>query len=131
MKIVSAILAMVLGLSAQAAQLEITAEANSVVNTADYYRLDFGTTFVHSRLSQSYVLRNTGATPLTFRDARIWGSDFAAFHGCSRGLEPNETCRFTIEFRPFFEGFSSGRFELNFAEDFVVFDLFGRAHRRM
>lgn len=131
MKAICLVLGLFLGFSANASQVEITVDGTKAVESAGYYHVNFGTTFVHSRISQSYVLRNTGATPLTFRDSFVSGMDFAAFHGCSHGLLPNETCRFTIEYRPYFEGMSSGRFELNFFEDFVLFDLYGRAQRRM
>lgn len=129
MKFILAALALFVSFSATASQLEVIRE-DGPVKTEGYYRVDFGTTFVHHRIVQRFTLRNTGTVPLTFRDAYVSGSDFAAYHGCRNGLLPNETCPFEIEFRPFFEGFAYGRFELNFAEDQILFDLYGRAQRR-
>lgn len=129
MKLIIAAIAMLVSFSAMATQLEITRE-DGPVQTEGYYRVDFGTTFVHHRIVQRFTLRNTGTVALTFRDAYVSGSDFAAYHGCRNGLLPNETCQFEIEYRPFFEGFSYGSFELNFVEDQILFDLYGRAQRR-
>lgn len=140
MKMIFALMAALFTVSASAAALspqrssiEITAEAGAAnagaANAKGYYRVDFGTVFVHQRQVQRFTLRNTGTVPLTFRDAYVSGSDFAAYHGCRNGLLPNESCPFEIEYSPFFEGFSSGRFDLNFFEDQITFDLFGRAQR--
>jgi hypothetical protein len=86
--------------------------------------------FVGSRVNVRYTLTNTGNTPLTFKDAYIYGADFDADHACRNGLLPNESCNFSISYWPRFEGLSSGSFVLNFNEDQVTFDLWGRGVRR-
>lgn len=97
--------------------------------TEEYLSYNFGMVFVNSRVSVRYNVRNTGTTPLTFKDAVIWGADFSADHSCGKGLQPNETCQFEVAYWPMFEGMSSGRFLLEFAEDNIDLDLFGNAHR--
>ena len=105
----------------------IQIKANSGIE--DYLSYDFGTVWVNTRATVRYTVTNTGTAPLTFRDAYIMGSDFRAVHNCTNGLLPNAQCQFEIEFWPMFEGMTSGRFLLNFAEDQVQVDLWGRAQR--
>jgi hypothetical protein len=51
--------------------------------------------------SQSFALRNTGTTAVTFAAASIVGSDFAIqTNGCTSTLGPNTTCGISVTFTP-------------------------------
>jgi hypothetical protein len=128
MKFIYVVMGLFMAFSVQAAKLEITSKSGAV-KTNGFYSYNFGTVWTNSRSEARFTVRNTGATPLTFRNAYIFGADFSARHSCINGLLPNEVCSFSISFWPMFEGMSSGRFELNFVEDQVVFDLWGQARR--
>ncbi|MGZ3689939.1 MAG: choice-of-anchor D domain-containing protein [Pseudobdellovibrio sp.] len=106
--------------------IEIKANAPGI---EDYSSYDFGTVFVNTQSTVRFTVTNTGTTPLTFKDAYIMGSDFRAAHNCDKGLQPKERCEFDIQFWPMFEGITSGRFLLDFNEDQVRVDLWGRAQR--
>ena len=112
-----------------AAQIELNVNDDSAVQSQGRYSHNFGTVWVNSRVMSNYTLRNTGATPLTFNRAYIYGVDFSANHSCERGIMPNEICNFSVYYWPMFEGMSSGRFVLSFIEEDIVFDLWGQARR--
>ena len=128
MKSVLAIMSLFIGLSAGAAQLSITAADDAV--SQDYGSYNFGTVWVNHRAVARWTVTNTGTTPLTYKEAYIYGRDFRAVHNCEKGLQPKEKCAFEVEYWPMFEGPSSGRFVLEFQEnDQVVIDLWGQAQR--
>ncbi|MBY0553960.1 choice-of-anchor D domain-containing protein [bacterium] len=128
MKLIALVMATFIGLSVQAAQVEITSNADSV-KAQGFHSYNFGTVWTNTRSEVRFTLRNTGTTPLTYKEAYIYGADFSARHSCVNGLQPNETCTFSIAYWPMFEGMASGRFVLNFQEDQVVVDLWGQARR--
>lgn len=122
-------LLLALSTQVQAGQISVQIE-NIPTQTEDYLYYDFGTVFVNSRTSVRYTVTNTGVTPLTFSDSYVYGSDYRADHSCYGVLVPGGRCQFEIVFWPYFEGFSSGRFVLNFFEnDNITVDLRGEARR--
>ncbi|MEQ1722020.1 MAG: choice-of-anchor D domain-containing protein [Pseudobdellovibrio sp.] len=128
MKLIYVVMGLFMAFSVQAAQLEITSNAGAV-KTEGFHSYNFGTVWTNSRSEARFTLKNTGTTPLTFKEAYIYGADFSASHSCVRGLLPNEVCTFSIAYWPMFEGMASGRFVLSFVEDQVVVDLWGQARR--
>ena len=131
MKLIYFVTCLFLGFSAQAAQqTEFNAGSGRIEIQNETYSIDFGTLMVNQRTSSRFTLRNVGNTPLVFVSASISGMDFSGTHGCRAGLLPNETCSFTLNYWPMFEGTSTGRFVLNFTDDQVVFSLWGRSTRQ-
>lgn len=129
MKYLILALSLVLTSTGFASQVEVQVDTQNITTT-DYVSYDFGTVWVNSRSRVRYTVTNTGDTPLTYKEAYIWGGDFRAGHNCSKGLLPKEKCIFEIEYWPVFEGLSSGRFLLTFNEDDEIrVDLWGRARR--
>lgn len=128
MKLICAAIGLVLAFSANATQIEIK-DVSSAVQTAGRYSYDFGLVWVNTRTIRSFSLKNTGTTPLTFKEAYIYGGAFSANHSCTKGLMPNEICNFSIAYWPAFEGTSMGHFVLSFIEEDIVFDLWGQARR--
>lgn len=108
--------------AAQPESIEISA-----FSPKEFLSYNFGTVPVHSRSVVRYNLRNTGATPLTFRSSYVFGADFSAVHSCRNGLLPGERCQFEVAYWPVFAGMASGRFTLEFNEDDIVLDLWGNA----
>ena len=128
MKYFLMVIGVVFALGAQAGQVSVSQEGKTV-GTEGYHSYNFGTQWTHSRSFVRFTVTNTGTTPLTYRNAIIYGADFRASHSCVNGLLPNERCSFEVEYWPMFEGQSSGRFILNFVEDEIVVDLWGQARR--
>lgn len=128
MKSIAMVIALFMAFTVQAAQIEISPSAESL-KAEGFHSYNFGTVWTHSRSEARFTLRNTGTTPLTYKDAYIYGADFSARHSCVNGLQPNEVCNFSITYWPMFEGMASGRFVLNFQEDQVIVDLWGQARR--
>ncbi|AUN98373.1 hypothetical protein C0V70_09700 [Bacteriovorax stolpii] len=92
-----------------------------------YYH--FGVQRVHSYSSIAYRVTNTGTTPLNMIRATIGGTNYGASTNC-RTLQPGERCSFRIDYRPFFEGYHTGRFTLSFDQDsHIVVDVSGQAVR--
>lgn len=130
MKLIYAAIVLVLAFSANATQVEIKDVSSAAqVQAQDRYSYDFGMVWVNTRTIRSFNLKNTGTTPMTFKEAVIYGGAFAANHSCTKGLLPNETCTFSIAFWPAFEGMYSGHFVLSFVEEDIVFNLWGQARR--
>lgn len=111
-----------------AGQASVSIEGKAL-DAEGFQSYNFGTVWTQSRSFVRFKVTNSGTTPLTYRDAVIYGADYGARHSCVNGLLPNEKCSFEIEFWPMFEGYSSGRFILNFHEDEIVVDLWGQARR--
>lgn len=128
MKLIAMVIALFMAFTVQAAQIELTTNAGQV-KAQGFHSYNFGTVWTHSRTEARFTLRNTGSTPLTYKEAYIYGADFSASHSCVNGLLPGQTCNFSVAFWPMFEGMASGRFVLGFVEDNVVVDLWGQARR--
>jgi hypothetical protein len=128
MKYFLMVIGFVFAIGAQAGQASISLEGKAL-DTEGFHSYNFGTVWTNSRNFVRFTVTNTGTTPLTYRNAVIYGADFRAQHSCVNGLLPKERCSFEIEYWPMFEGNSSGRFILNFVEDEVVVDLWGQARR--
>lgn len=91
---------------------------------------NFGTVRVGSFSYVNYYITNTGNQPLYFRNARIAGPGFYARHNCGGVLPQRGRCTFTIEYSPYFEGWSSGQFMMSFDPGYtVIVDLQGQAVR--
>ncbi len=111
---------------------EVQVNAAEQIQPLDTIRLrfNFGRVWVNTTNSVRYFITNTGDIPLHFRSATISGSSFGAYHSCQGTLQPRERCWFVVQYRPFFEGFHSGRFVLSFHENIrVIVDVMGSAHR--
>jgi hypothetical protein len=128
MKYFLMVIGFVFAIGAQAGQASISLEGKAL-DTEGFHSYNFGTVWTNSRNFVRFTVTNTGTTPLTYRNAVIYGADFRAQHSCVNGLLPKERCSFEIEYWPMFEGNSSGRFILNFVEDEVAVDLWGQARR--
>jgi len=128
MKKFISLLVMLVWFNAFGSQLSV--ENVNTASTEDYLFYDFGTVWINTRSAVRYTVTNNGPTPLTYQSAYVWGSDYRADHNCTGILLPGARCQFEIVFWPFFEGISSGRFELNFLEnDRITVDVRGWARR--
>ncbi|MCC2678965.1 MAG: hypothetical protein K0R29_1541 [Pseudobdellovibrio sp.] len=128
MKKFISLLVMLVWFNAFGSQLSV--ESVNTASTEDYLYYDFGTVWINTRSAVRYTVTNNGLTPLTYQSAYVWGSDYRADHNCTGILLPGARCQFEIVFWPFFEGISSGRFELNFVEnDRITVDVRGWARR--
>lgn len=128
MKFIGVILVLLTAFSVSAKQIEL--KVGDQVKPQGFYSYNFGLVWVYSRSAVRYTVTNTGNVPLNFRDAAMYGSfSFSARHSCAGVLMPSQVCDFVIEYSPVFEGFSSGRFDLRFAEDQIVVDLWGEARQ--
>jgi len=113
---------------AQPGSLDIAVDSQGYsAQGRQYY--NFGIVWLNTRQAVRYTVTNTGDQPLVFKQARISGSAFDAYHNCSKGLQPQEKCSFTVTFWPAFEGLYSGTFVLSFTEDRVIVDLWGEGRR--
>ena len=127
-------LALILGtflfsLVGHAGQLVIES-AQEQISAKDYVYYDFGMVMINTRVAVRYTVTNTGATPLTYKDDYISGMGFQGAHSCNTVLQPKQKCQFEISFWPYFEGFSSGRFVIDFVEnDNITIDLRGQGRR--
>lgn len=77
----------------------------------------------------TFKITNIGTGILNYRQAVIYGIAFNGRHNCDLDLFPNESCTVRIEFWPHQEGSFNGQFQLRFAEDTSVIDLWGYARR--
>ncbi len=94
------------------------------------HRYFFGSVILMQTYSVRYTVTNTGTTPISFKSARISGFEYNAYHTCQRILLPTEKCSFRIDYRPMFEGVSSGMFQLLFHEDTgIQVDVLGQGIR--
>ena len=85
---------------------------------------------VNTRSYAEYRVTNTGNVPLQMQRASVMGTSFGARTNCSV-LYPRETCRFTIEFTPYFEGYHNGQFRMMFNQGYeIIVALSGQARRR-
>jgi hypothetical protein len=75
--------------AAYAGQATVSIEGKAL-DAEDYHSYNFGTVWTHSRSFARFTVTNTGVTPLTYRDAIIYGADYRARHSCVNGLLPNE-----------------------------------------
>lgn len=127
MRLAFVILSLFLSLDVYAGSLEV--QNLSETSTAAHLSHDFGTVWVQQRVSRVFNIRNKGPGTLTFKEAYVYGGDFSARHNCPPNLLPEQRCSFEISYWPMFEGFSSGRFVLEFVEEQLIVDLWGRAQR--
>lgn len=109
----------------QVSQSKITALAVPAVMGRTSY--DFGGVWVNSLSTATFKITNIGTRILNYRQAVIYGIDFGARHNCNLALFPNESCVVRIEFWPHQQGSYSAQFQLRFAEDTSVIDLWGYA----
>lgn len=96
--------------------IEISEE--KAVDSFSYY---FGNVRVNQRSYVSYRITNTGSTPLDYQWGRMQGDNsYRATTNCFGTLFPGQRCNFTIEYAPYFQGPSSGLFEIQFAQGYGV-----------
>lgn len=94
-----------------------------------YYSYNFGTVRVNWSQYADFVLRNTGSSVLHIRGVYISGTSYWAWTNCPRYLRPGQRCLARVEFRPWSEGYYTGRlrFALSYGNIFV--DLYGWGSR--
>lgn len=96
--------------------IEISEE--KAVDQFSYY---FGTIRVNQRSFVNYRITNTGSYPLTYQWGRMMGDpSYRATTNCFGTLQPGRRCSFTIEYAPYFQGPSSGVFEMQFDQGYGV-----------
>lgn len=97
---------------------EITISEEKAVDQFSYY---FGTIRVNQRSFVNYRITNTGTYPLNYQWGRMYGDPaFRATTNCFGTLNPGQRCSFTIEYAPYFQGVSSGTFEMQFDQGYGV-----------
>lgn len=97
---------------------EITISEEKATDTFSYY---FGSIRVNQRSFVNYRITNTGSTPLDYQWERMQGdASYRATTNCFGTLYPGQRCSFTIEYAPYFQGPSSGLFEMQFAQGYGV-----------
>lgn len=93
----------------------------------EYHSYYFGVNRVHMITSVAYRVTNTGPTPINVISMRMLGTNYGAVTNC-RTLMPNERCLFRIDYRPFFEGYHTGRLILSFDQNSTIqVDVSGQA----
>ncbi|MBC7712884.1 MAG: hypothetical protein H7177_06070 [Rhizobacter sp.] len=116
--------------SVQTTTTDIQVSADNADKNIDRLYYNFGTIPVNAVSYASYTVTNVGNQPLAFRQARIAGPGYYARTNCNVVLYPGMRCGFTIEFRPYFQGYSSGQFMMSFDPNYsVIVDLAGQAVR--
>jgi hypothetical protein len=109
---------------------DIQISSDNADKNLDHIFYNFGMIPVNTVQYANFTVTNIGNQPLYFRQARISGPGYYANTNCNQILIPGQRCFFTIEFRPWYEGFSSGQFMMSFDSSYtVIVDLTGQAFR--
>ncbi len=108
-------------------------ELNSGPEVTDntFFYFNFGRVTPNMATYARYSVKNAGTSTLRFLRASILGSfDYDAYHSCSKGLLPLQTCWFEIRYWPGFEGFHTARFVISFDQgNNIIVDVMGQAAR--
>ena len=91
---------------------------------------NFGRVWVNSMNIVRYWITNQGAAPLAREGFFVRGMFFEAYTDCPRVLAPAQRCNLEIRYWPAFEGFHSGRVEMQFIDkNDIIVDVYGNAAR--
>lgn len=85
---------------------------------------NFGTVHVNSYNMMTVYVTNTGDEVLRPGFGFASGSGFSGYHSCYGDLNPHQSCVITINYQPFFAGYSYGSYSM----DFTTKTGFGSAH---
>jgi hypothetical protein len=112
---------------AQETEVVLNSSPGITQNTFFYY--NFGRVTPGMSTFTRYSVKNVGTSTLQFLRASISGGfDFSAYHTCSKGLLPQQSCWFEIRYWPQFEGFQTARFVINFDQsNNIIVDVAGQA----
>lgn len=130
MKMLIAISVLIFGLlptssfAKQSYQLSVNNQ-NLKAKADKYYYYNFGHVKVNFRERLNLSLKNTGDEDLNIRAIYISGNSYWAYSNCPNMLPPNQVCYTWVDFKPWHEGFFSGRLRFAFTEDNIVVDLSG------
>lgn len=109
--------------------LEISSDALSTQNNR-YYYYNFGQVRVHFSEWADFYLRNTGNAPLYIQGVYMQsGSAYRAWSSCPAYLYPGQQCLARVEFRPWYEGYETGRLRFKFSGGNIYVDLSGWGSR--
>lgn len=109
----------------EAMNLEISSDAISTQGNR-YYSYNFGQVRVHYSSWADFYLRNNGNGPLYVQGIYLQsGSAYRAWSDCPAYLYPGQQCLTRVEFRPWYEGYETGRLRFKFAEGNIYVDLSG------
>ncbi len=114
---------------AQENVIELNSSPEITENTFFYF--NFGRVTPGMATYARYSVKNAGTSTLQFLRASISGAfDYDAYHTCSKGLLPLQSCWFEIRYWPRFEGFHTARFVINFDQsNNIIVDVAGQAAR--
>ncbi|WP_415063874.1 hypothetical protein [Bdellovibrio sp.] len=113
-----------------AAPMEISTSSDHLKTQYDkYYYYDFGNVRVNWSEYADIYLKNTGSHPLHLRGVFIQGSAFWAWSNCPTWLSPGQRCLARVEFRPWTNGYFSGRLRFAFPDGNIYVDLYGWGDR--
>ncbi|MEK2645778.1 hypothetical protein [Bdellovibrio sp. BCCA] len=106
--------------------VEISVSPSSLSSQSGrYYYYNFGNVRLNFSEWADITLRNTGVEPLNIRGVFIMGSGYWAWSNCPNFLIPGQTCLTRVEFRPWYEGYFTGRLRFAFWDDSIYVDLYG------
>ena len=114
-------------LFAQESVIELNSKTEGTENTFFYF--NFGRVTPSVATYARYSVKNVGTSSLRFLRASISGAfDYNAYHTCSQGLLPQQSCWFEIRYWPRLEGFHTARFVINFDQsNNIIVDVAGQA----
>lgn len=93
--------------------------------TTKYYSYNFGSVLVNWSRYADFYLKNNGRSHLNIHGIYILGNSYWAWSNCPRDLAPGQRCLTRVEFRPWFEGFFTGRLRFALPSDNIIIDLYG------
>ena len=95
-----------------------------------YYSYNFGNVRVDYSQWADFYLRNNGNGPLYVQGVYLQsGRAYRAWSDCPAYLYPGQQCLTRVEFRPWYEGYETGRLRFKFANGNIYVDLSGWATR--
>ncbi|MEK2690101.1 hypothetical protein [Bdellovibrio sp. GT3] len=98
----------------------------SLMGQDQYYRFDFGATFVNSRKYVDFTVTSAGDEPLELKKLLIAGSWFNASTNCPDSLPVGQKCTVRTFFWPREKKMYSGRLYMVFAHGRSIVNLYGR-----
>ncbi len=97
----------------------ITAERNR------YYSYSFGQVRVNWSEWADFWVRNNGHSPVYMQSVYVYGSAYRGWSDCPSYLYPGQSCLTRVEFRPWHEGYETGRLRISFSTGSIYIDLSG------
>ena len=101
------------------------------VSTLDtrYYSYSFGDVRVNSSRWADFNFNNRGPEAVKIDRIDLWGQFFHGQTNCPAVLAAGAACRVSVEFRPVFDGYTTGRLSFLTSSGDVVIDLSGWGRR--